>query len=404
VAARLRLLVIAPFAPRSDGRHGGARAIARTIAALSGRHDVGLAHFAAEGDTGVDAAVAGSVAFVEPLPAPDVRGGRRWARRAIIDGALIAGIPTAASELRSRAAVRRLAAIAAEWRPDIVQFEFLSTAILSAATGTHTTRRVLVDHDATLRPVQSFDHLPRPLASTLEALDTSAWRRFAARTARRFDAAVAFTERDVASCQRAGFSRVEQIPLTMPARDRPLDAVGAAPPSIVFVGYYRHPPNADAARWLVGEIFPRVRADYPSAQLVLVGDQLPADVRERAADGVVTAGAVDDVSAYLDRAAVVVAPLRTGGGTRVKVLEALGAGKALVATPLALEGVDVPPEAALVARSTAEFAASIASLLRDDERRRQLGEAAYAWARSTFDVDLAADHYHRLYIELLHRR
>jgi glycosyltransferase involved in cell wall biosynthesis len=403
VAARLRLLVIAPFAPRSNGRHGGARAIARTIAALSGRHDVGLAHVAADGDPGVDAAVGGSVAFVEPLPAPDVRGGRRWARRAIVDGALIAGIPIAASELRSRAAMERLAAVAEEWRPDVVQFEFLSTAILSSAAGTDTTPRVLVEHDATLRPVQPFDHLPRAVGSTLEALDARAWRRFAARTAHRFDAAVAFTERDVASCERAGFSRVERIPLAMPARDRPLDAAGAAPPSILFVGYYRHPPNADAARWLVREIFPRVRAECPSAQLVLVGDQLPADVRERAGRGVVAAGAVDDVSPYLDRAAVVVAPLRTGGGTRVKVVEALGAGKAVVATPLALEGVDVPREAALVANSTTEFAASITSLLRDDERRRQLGAAAYAWARSALDVDRAADQYHRLYIELLHR-
>jgi len=395
--------VVAPFAPRSDGRHGGARAIARTLNALSGRHDIGLAHLGADGDPGVDAAVAGSVAFVEPLPAPDVRGGRRWARRAIVDSVLIAGIPTAASELWSRAATRRLAAIAEKWRPDVVQFEFLTTAVLSRAAGSQTTPRVLVEHDATLRPVQSFDHLPRALASTLERLDARAWRRFAASTARRFDAAVAFTERDVASCERAGFSRVAHIPLAMPARDRPLNAVGAAPPSILFVGYYRHPPNADAARWLVREIFPRVRAECPSAQLVLVGDQLPADVRERAPDGVVTAGAVDDVSPYLDRAAVVVAPLRSGGGTRVKVLEAVGAGKALVATPLALEGVDVPPEAALVARSTAEFAASITSLLRDDERRRQIGAAAYAWARSALDADLAGDHYHRLYMELLHR-
>ena len=400
---RLRLLVVAPFAPRSDGRHGGARAIARTVNALSGRHDIGVAHLAAESDEGVDAAVAGSVAFAEPLPAPDVRGGRRWARRAIVDGGLIAGVPTAASELRSRAAMRRLAAIADEWRPDVVQFEFLSTAILSGAAGSRTTPRVLVEHDATLRPVQSFDHLPRVLASTLEALDARAWRRFAARTARRFDAAVAFTERDVAACRRAGFGRVEHIPLALPARNRPLDPVGAAPHSILFVGYYRHPPNADAARWLVGEIFPRVRAEHPGAQLVLVGDQLPADVRERAADGVVAAGAVDDVSPYLDRAAVVVAPLRTGGGTRVKVLEALGAGKALVATPLALEGVDVAPAAALVAGSTEEFAAAIASLLRDEERRRQVGAAAYAWARSALDVDPAADQYHRLYTELLRR-
>ena len=188
-------------------------------------------------------------------------------------------------------------------------------------------------------------------------------------------------------------------------RERPLSPVGRHPPSILFAGYYRHAPNAEAARWLAREIFPAVRRDHPSAELVLVGEDPPADLKRPADDGIVTTGAVPDITEFLDRAAVVAAPIRTGGGVRVKVLEALGAGKAVVATRLAAEGIAAPPgKAILLADSVEELASCISLLLSEERRRRGLAEAGYEWARRELRPEATAERFDRLYSDLLARR
>src|SRR5262249_58786719 len=112
-------------------------------------------------------------------------------------------------------------------------------------------------------------------------------------------------------------------------------------PSLVFVGNYMHPPNVDAALRLVQEIFPRIAAQRPDVRLALVGDRVPARLRRVAGPNVDVTGLVSDVAPYLDRAAVVTVPVTTGGGLRVKVVEALAAGKAPVASPLAVEGLAI---------------------------------------------------------------
>ena len=100
-------------------------------------------------------------------------------------------------------------------------------------------------------------------------------------------------------------------------------------------------------------------------------------MRELAGDDVVVTGRVQDVTPYLDRAAVVVAPLRLGGGTRVKVLEALAAGKAVVASPLAAEGItQCDGEHLLLAESDEEFADATTRLLDDPDARSALGRRA----------------------------
>ena len=99
----------------------------------------------------------------------------------------------------------------------------------------------------------------------------------------------------------------------------------------------------DAARWLAASIFPRVLQRVPEARLELVGHEPGDEILALAGDRVSVHGSVPDVTPYMDRAAVVVAPIRIGGGMRVKVLEAMAAGKALVATRRAAEGVEAQP-------------------------------------------------------------
>ncbi len=144
-----------------------------------------------------------------------------------------------------------------------------------------------------------------------------------------------------------------------------------------------HPPNVDGAIWLAKSIFPKVAARVPDARLQLVG-----------CDGISVHGSVPDVVPYSDAAVVVVAPIRIGGSMRGKVLEALAAGKAVVATPRAAEGVDaVDGEHLVVADGEDAFVEALVALLLDPPRRRTLARTRGAgrraiWAGTTGRVRL----------------
>jgi polysaccharide biosynthesis protein PslH len=158
------------------------------------------------------------------------------------------------------------------------------------------------------------------------------------------------------------------------------DSSPVDPDALLFVGSLNYRPNADGVAWFVEEVLPRVRRVRPEAMLTIVGRGSPALLRRLAAPGVVV-GSVDDVLPYLRRASVVVAPLRVGGGTRLKVLEGLSMAKPVVATTLGAEGLDVADgEHLLLADGAPEMAGAILRLLADPVLGRRLGDAGRALA------------------------
>jgi glycosyltransferase involved in cell wall biosynthesis len=195
------------------------------------------------------------------------------------------------------------------------------------------------------------------------------------------------------------------IPLCIDVPQSPLDPVGASPPAVLFVGGFGHLPNVDAAVRLANRIFPRIRSLCPKAILNLVGDKPPPRVQRLAGNDVIVTGRVDDVTPYLNQAAVVVAPLRLGGGTRVKVLEALASGKAVVASPLAAEGIEATDgEHLILAGSDEELAQATARLLADPDARGSLGRSARQWALRALDWDATIEAYEALYSRMLTHR
>ena len=149
------------------------------------------------------------------------------------------------------------------------------------------------------------------------------------------------------------------------------------PGMLLFTGQMSYGPNIDAVRHFVDDILPRIRSEVPHATFHIVGAAPTANVTTLAGDGVVVHGRVDDVRPFQQRAEVVVVPIRAGGGTRLKVLEAAACGNAIVSTALGAEalplraGIDV-----MIAESSADFAATVVGLLRDPVRRSELGSNA----------------------------
>jgi polysaccharide biosynthesis protein PslH len=169
---------------------------------------------------------------------------------------------------------------------------------------------------------------------------------------------------------------------------RPADRAATEAELAVFTGKMDFRPNVDAMTWFVRDVWPRVREERPSARLAIVGRDPVPRVRALAGAGVEVTGAVDDVRPYLARAGVVVVPLRVGGGTRLKVLEAMAMAKAIAATPMAVEGLHVNDGAeALLDASAAGLVEAVLRLMGDPGLRAALGgrararaEAEYGWA------------------------
>ena len=160
-----------------------------------------------------------------------------------------------------------------------------------------------------------------------------------------------------------------------------------AEPGMVFAGKMDFRPNIDAMLWFCDEILPRIRAEIPLAHIVIVG-QKPAPrlaaLRER--QDVQVTGMVPDTRPYIADAAVYVVPLRMGSGTRLKVLEAMAMGKAIVSTARGVAGIDlVANRDAVLADTPDAFARAVIALLRDADRRRALAQAARALAEEQYD-------------------
>lgn len=148
-----------------------------------------------------------------------------------------------------------------------------------------------------------------------------------------------------------------------------------------FVGALDYRANVDAATWFCHAVWPRVRVRCPKARFVLVGRRPDPQIRRLSKEpGVELIGEVPDVRPYLERARLIVAPLRVARGIQNKVLEAMAAGKAVVASPQALEGLDVVPETHVYqAHTPAEWIAAIGRLLYDEDECGRLGKAARAF-------------------------
>jgi glycosyltransferase involved in cell wall biosynthesis len=158
--------------------------------------------------------------------------------------------------------------------------------------------------------------------------------------------------------------------------------------SILFLGNYGHAPNAEAAERLITRIWPRLRASTKSATLIIAGDH-PEHIPsfERRPPDVEFTGFVDDLETLYARTRIVCCPIRNGGGTRLKLIEAAGYGKPIVATPAAVDGLEFNHASdILVHDDDSELAVACARLLHDDALADALAAAAYRKARSLYSL------------------
>ena len=173
--------------------------------------------------------------------------------------------------------------------------------------------------------------------------------------------------------------------------------------TMVFAGKMDFRPNVDAMDWFCTDILPRIHAQVPSAWLTIVGQEPAPRVRALARHAqVVVTGRVPDTRPFLLDAAIYVVPLRMGSGTRLKVLEAMAMGKAIVSTSLGVEGIECTPGNQVIVSETPEaFAEAVVQLARDPARRRELGRSARKLVEQKYDWHQIIPLFDQLYSDVL---
>ncbi|WP_103665989.1 glycosyltransferase family 4 protein [Gracilimonas amylolytica] len=150
------------------------------------------------------------------------------------------------------------------------------------------------------------------------------------------------------------------------------------PNTLVFTGMMGYVPNSDGMLYFIESVLPLIQKQIPDVKVYVVGKNPPQSILEKASDNIIVTGFVDDVRPYVHRSAVYIVPLRMGGGTRLKVLEALSMKKPVVTTSIGCEGIDVVHDThAIITDDAQSFAESVIKLLHDKKESKRLSENGY---------------------------
>jgi glycosyltransferase involved in cell wall biosynthesis len=277
-------------------------------------------------------------------------------------------------------------AAAAEGPLDLLQVEYQQ--MVPYVSGIPARCRVLDLHNVESSLVASYAKARRGPSSVLYRAESVALRRMERRTLRAFDQVVVVSEKER--------SRLPMSPpsvLLCPNGREPAGVLPAADhPTVAFVATMGWAPNVDAAVWLGREIWPLILRQVPDARLLLVGKDPAPEVQALGNDQIEVTGTVSEVAPYLQRARVVVAPLLAGGGTRLKIMEALDTGRPVVATSVGCDGLeDLIGTGVVIANSAPDIANEVSRLLGDPSGTAELGARGHdaVHARHSWDAALA---------------
>lgn len=214
------------------------------------------------------------------------------------------------------------------------------------------------------------------------------YRRYLRRMFRRVAAATVVSEREKELLRSAvpGARKIVVVPNCMQLQEYASISAPAQPDSLIYTGSFRYDVNHEAMAWFVGEVLPLILARRSQTVLTITGD--PAGKPLPAVENVLQTGVVADVRPLVAAARVALAPLQTGGGTRLKILEAMALRTPVVSTSKGAEGLDARPGAhLLVADSPQDFADAVLRLLQDDGLHRRIAEGGFALVSQNFNWD-----------------
>ncbi len=194
-------------------------------------------------------------------------------------------------------------------------------------------------------------------------------------------------EYDILNSELSG-RRIENIypPWEVPGIKKDFDGRN----DIAFIGGFQHPPNADAVKHFVNNIFPRIKSSLPDVCFYVIGSKTTKEVMDLASDDIIVLGYVKDLVEYLETVRLTVVPLRYGAGIKGKIISSLGCGVPVVTTSIGAEGMGlIDNEDVLIADGPERFASSVATLYSDKELWNRLSERGLKKVRKNFSMETA---------------
>lgn len=392
----MRLLFLTPQLPYPP-RQGATIRNYAFIKHLAQQHDVDLLTFCAPGDELDDSNLLYQLCRrVGTRPQPLRTTAQRLA------ATLRSGQPDMALRLDDPAMHGLVARWLEEKVYDGVQIEGIEMAQYGRWASQVSRRPVVVfdDHNCEylLQKRSALTDLREPRRWPAAAYSLVQWlklRRYEALVCRQADAVLAVSEADRAALAAlAPDLSIQVVSNGIDLADYPRDMVGQVAPyppyRILFTGKMDYRPNIDAALWFGRSVLPLIQAEEPQVRFQIVGQHPHPRLDElRANPAIIITGAVREIRPYLQGATLCVIPMRVGGGTRLKALEAMAAGKAIVSTTLGVEGIPVRENRELLLADTPEaFAAATLALIRDTqtsgERVRHLGACARSFVAERY--------------------
>jgi glycosyltransferase involved in cell wall biosynthesis len=306
--------------------------------------------------------------------------------------ALVDGTPYTVRRHHDATVQRLIAADAEAFRPDLVYCDHLSMMEYARRLDAPIVYDAHnVEHAVLRRFARASPHLSKRVGATFEWRRVRAYERSACRRSR-----LVFAVSDVdrrALTELAGPEvSICIAPIAVDAASVAALPVLPSTPALLFLGGLHWPPNVDALRFFVRDVWPLVRRLSPDATLTVVGrDDDPLAVECRALPGVTLTGWVEDIAPYVRRSRALVVPMRAGSGMRVKILEAMSRGLPIVSTTVGCEGIDVVSgEHLLIEDDPRAFANAAVRLLAEDDLAASLAAAARRLVLARYDVEVVA--------------
>ena len=288
---------------------------------------------------------------------------------------------------RSAPLSRRVGAICRDpLPPDIVHLDTIALAPLAADCGKLPV--VLAHHNIESQLMRRRAEFERGwLARRYVRREAGKLRDFEANVAGKFLANITVSDADAASLREICPDAVTEVIPNGVDTEYFRPQRGLETPSLIFTGGMNMFANRDGVDWFLETVWPLVKSRVPEVRFMAIGQRPSERLKDLAArDGAVEApGFVQDVRPAVAHAAVYVVPLRVGGGTRLKVLDAMAQGKAIVSTTLGAEGIDVRDgQHLMLADDAASFADRVVELLQSPDLRTRLGDAARRQAEARY--------------------
>ncbi|MEO6456995.1 MAG: glycosyltransferase [Chloroflexia bacterium] len=387
----MNILILAPFLPRPNAPSGNPRAVFDRVRLLSSLHNLTVATFIEPGERK-------DVAFLKALgirvhgvirdPKAGLTGIVLWRKRA----RLAAGLfnprrPMLVQEFSNKRMNRLVLRLVSKERFDLILVEHSLMAQYIDHLDPQTAQPIiLTEHDVRLAfPLEGVSGQERGndgvkvfMHTALGRVERMKWRQYGRSVCLHATSVLVPSREDAEALAIEVPGLVPHVvpfgvDLVHSAESGTIPGIDATKESLLFVGNFDHPPNVDAALWLCGEIMPLIRRNRSNVELWLVGKNPTREVACLASPGVAVTGEVSSVVPYLRGCTLFVAPLRQGGGMRIKLIEAMGAGAAVVTTTLGAQGLGaISGQHLLVADDAGSFADAVLRVLDDPGLRERL--------------------------------